>query len=111
MFRATGGLRLPMIGMFRSQQVMLEDHELQRQEQAAAAGAVPQQPHPGYSLVVLLSGTRGGAVQLHDSESGAVMMRQQLHAGPVVSISVRTWRMGECGAVWCGVALHRLRFS
>ncbi|EFJ45269.1 hypothetical protein VOLCADRAFT_94488, partial [Volvox carteri f. nagariensis] len=80
--------------VFASIQVMLEDHELQRQQQAAGTAAVPQHPHPGYSLVVLLSGTRGGALQLHHADSGAVLLRQQVHPGPVVSIAVRTWRMG-----------------
>ncbi|GFR47916.1 hypothetical protein Agub_g9716, partial [Astrephomene gubernaculifera] len=93
-------------GVFASIQAMLEDDELKRQQHqqqrqqqlsatppAAASTSAPH--HPGYSLAVLLSGTRGGALQLHDARSGAVLLRQQLHAGPVLSITVRTWRMGH----------------
>ncbi|KXZ53285.1 hypothetical protein GPECTOR_7g1179 [Gonium pectorale] len=84
--------------------MMLEDHEdsrqLQRQQQrrqpqGQGQGEVaPRGPHQGYSLVVLLAGTRGGALQLHDADSGALLLRQQMHSGPVLSITVRTWRMG-----------------
>ncbi|GLC64771.1 hypothetical protein PLESTF_000205600 [Pleodorina starrii] len=92
-------------GVFASIQIMMEDHELQQQQhqQAATATAAVPRPfqRPDYSLVVLLSGTRGGALQLHDAGSGEVMLRQQLHPGPVVSIAIRTWRMGlnPCEAV------------
>ncbi|KAG2446459.1 hypothetical protein HYH02_008451 [Chlamydomonas schloesseri] len=94
-------------GVFASIQAMVEDQvelEQQRRRQQlqqgiggggrSSIGGGGGPPHPGYSCSVLLSGTRGGCLQLHDADSGAVLMRQQLHSGPVVSIAVRTWRMG-----------------
>jgi hypothetical protein len=57
------------------------------------------------SAVVLVSGTVGGCVQLHDAVAGGVLLRQALHAGPVTSIALRTWRMGERGVSACVRAL------
>lgn len=74
-------------------QAELEQQRRRQQLQQGGGGGSP--PHPGYSCSVLLCGTRGGCLQLHDADSGAVLMRQQLHTGPVLSIAVRTWRMGE----------------
>ncbi|KAG2484394.1 hypothetical protein HYH03_016809 [Edaphochlamys debaryana] len=71
--------------VFASIQAMLEDADLQ-------ARACPQRP--AYSVLLLLAGTRSGCLQLHDADSGAVLMRQAIHAGPVTSLAVRTWRMG-----------------
>ncbi|PNW76135.1 hypothetical protein CHLRE_12g546450v5 [Chlamydomonas reinhardtii] len=85
-------------GVFASIQAMVEDQaeleQQRRRQQLQQGGGGGSPPHPGYSCSVLLCGTRGGCLQLHDADSGAVLMRQQLHTGPVLSIAVRTWRMG-----------------
>ncbi|GLI64717.1 hypothetical protein VaNZ11_008077 [Volvox africanus] len=94
---AETALAVPSAAVREAHKVMMEDQELLQQEQQQrliAAAATPAQPPSKYSLVVLLSGTREGALQLHHADTGAVLLRQQLHSGPVVSIAVRTWRMG-----------------
>eukprot|EP00198_Chlamydomonas_reinhardtii_P004627 XP_001693963.1 hypothetical protein CHLREDRAFT_173276 [Chlamydomonas reinhardtii] len=101
--RAACGCNLDLLRLFQKrgmscQQAMVEDQaeleQQRRRQQLQQGGGGGSPPHPGYSCSVLLCGTRGGCLQLHDADSGAVLMRQQLHTGPVLSIAVRTWRMG-----------------